>query len=156
MKTASLPQLKKELELCTHKRLIDLTLRIAKHKIENKELLSYLLFESNDDDYIKEIKDEICSHFDQMNIRNVYLAKKTLRKTIRTITKYSKYMASKEAECQLLLFFCEKLTKSGLPIDSHKSLLSIFTRQKDKINKLIPSLEEDLQYDYSALLTELE
>ena len=48
MKAATLHQIKKELETSSPKRIMDLTLRLIKYKTENKELISYLLFDEDD------------------------------------------------------------------------------------------------------------
>ena len=54
MKTASVKELKSELEARTSKELIELCLSLSKFKKENKELLTYLLYESeNEDAFIK-------------------------------------------------------------------------------------------------------
>jgi hypothetical protein len=45
MKASSISQIKKELQYVSKEELIEIVLRIGKYKIENKELLSYLLFD---------------------------------------------------------------------------------------------------------------
>ena len=60
MKAATSNELKQELQASSSKQLIELCLRLAKFKKENKELLTYLLFEANDEAaYIQSIKNEI-------------------------------------------------------------------------------------------------
>lgn len=57
MKAASLKEIKQELKILTHSELVELCLHLSKFKKENKELLSYLLFEaSNEATYIEGIK----------------------------------------------------------------------------------------------------
>ena len=61
-------------------------------KKENKELLTYLLFESHDTSaYINAVKEEMTLQFTDMNKSNVYFVKKTLRKILRTAKKYIRY-----------------------------------------------------------------
>ena len=56
MDTASISVVKKELKNLDNEKLIELCLRLAKHKKENKELLSYLLFEADFPEiFIKEL-----------------------------------------------------------------------------------------------------
>ena len=50
MKTASIQELKQELQATSQTKLLDLCLRLAKFKKENKELLTYLLFEAHDEE----------------------------------------------------------------------------------------------------------
>ena len=46
MKAATVAQLKKELQFKSQEEIMELCLRLARFKKENKELLTYLLFES--------------------------------------------------------------------------------------------------------------
>ena len=52
MKTASLKQVKEELSYKSDQELVALCLQLIRFKKDNKELLSYLLFEMDDDDGI--------------------------------------------------------------------------------------------------------
>ena len=67
MKAVTIKQLKDEL---SHKSALDLKelcLHLARFKKENKELLTYLLFESHDEEsYIQIIKDEVDIQFDEI------------------------------------------------------------------------------------------
>ena len=83
-----------------------------------------------------------------MNKTNLYLAKKTLRKVLRTIHKYIRFSAHKTTEIELLIYYCQKLRKSGLPVSRNKVLKNMYQRQVDRINKVMISLHEDLQFDY--------
>ena len=60
MKPATVKQLKDELKYLSNDELVNLCLRLSRFKKENKELLSYLLFEANNESgYIEGIKQEI-------------------------------------------------------------------------------------------------
>ncbi len=48
MKAASIQELKQELQHTSLKEITELCLRLARFKKENKELLTYLLFEASD------------------------------------------------------------------------------------------------------------
>ncbi|MBK9734850.1 MAG: hypothetical protein IPO92_07740 [Saprospiraceae bacterium] len=150
MKAASLVLIRKELETCTHQRVIELALKLTRFKTENKELISFLLFDADDiDAYIREVKTEITVILEDINMNNMYLAKKSVRKMLKLITKYSRYTGIKETEVDLLIFFCKSLRKSGLPVSHVKSLSSIYFRQIEKLDKLVHHLHEDLQFDYN-------
>jgi hypothetical protein len=149
MKAASLVQLRKELETCTPKRVIEVALKLAKFKVENKEFLSYMLFDSDDrDNYVREIKGEVRSMIDGISRYHAFAAKKSIRKILRLIARYAKYTGTKETEVTLLIYFCNEMVMSGLSFRNNKAIIHIYTKQVEKIEKLIPSLEEDLQYDY--------
>ena len=99
MKTASLNDIKKELAKHNSADLLEYCLRLAKFKKENKELLGYLLFESEDiATYTKEIKNEIEEQFLQMNKSNIYFIKKTLRKILRNVNKQIRISMSRKVE----------------------------------------------------------
>ena len=77
MKPASVNEIKQKLKETDKKELIEICQRLARFKKENKELLTYLLFEEDDlPNYIKNVKEEIDEGFSQINISNVYFAKK--------------------------------------------------------------------------------
>ena len=92
MKAVNIKELKEELTNCTSRELRDLCLRLARFKKENKELLTYLMFESSDEElYIEGIKMEVDEQFELINRKSQYLIKKSFRKILRTIRKYSRY-----------------------------------------------------------------
>ena len=48
MKAATVSRIKKDISIKNHDELVELCLRLAKFKKENKELLTYLLYEADD------------------------------------------------------------------------------------------------------------
>jgi len=156
MKAASLKELKTELNRQSSNELQALILRLVKYKKENKELLTYLLFESdNEDSYITEVKKQIDNEFSNINTNSLYLAKKTIRKVLRTTNKHIKYSGIKQTEVELLIYFCRKIKNSNIPLQSSKALYNIYHRQLDKVKISISKLHEDLQYDYNYEIEEL-
>ena len=156
MKAASIHELQKELNVLEHKQLKELCLRLAKYKKDNKELLSYLLFEAHDEKaYIKNIKEEIDIFFVEMNRSTAYLTKKSLRKILRFLNKFIKYSGSKQTEIELKLYFCSKVRTAGIPIDTNTVLSNIYNREIEKIKTTYSKLHEDLQYDYKQELENL-
>jgi membrane-anchored protein YejM (alkaline phosphatase superfamily) len=149
MKASTLNELKKELQTLPPAQVLELCLHLAKYKKENKELLSYLLFEAHDEQaYIKDVKEMIEGQFEGMNKSNLYLAKKTIRKVLRTTNKYIKYSSSKQIEVELLIYFCKTLKNTGVPLQTNTALGNLYQRQVLKINKALATLHEDLQHDY--------
>jgi len=66
MKAVTVTELKQELNNRSPKELLDLCLRLSKFKKENKELLTYLLFESSEEaSYIESVKREIDQQFER-------------------------------------------------------------------------------------------
>src|SRR5690349_8461773 len=99
MKAASISDLKQELSNLPPKELVELCLKLAKYKKENKELLTYLLFEAYDQEgYLLEVKKEIDDAFVELPKSTPYQNKKYLRKILKAISKYSKHTGSKQAE----------------------------------------------------------
>ena len=149
MKTATLSELKTELTSLKSAELLALCMRLAKYKKENKELLTYLLFEAIDEQgYIDAIKVEIDLGFEGMNRNNLYFVKKSLRKTLRIANKYIKYSGSKQTEVEILMYFCTKLKNSGILIKTSIILGNLYQRQIQRIKKALSTLHEDMQYDY--------
>src|SRR5689334_19185244 len=116
MKSSSVNEIKQELVTRKPTELVALCLRLARFKKENKELLTYLLFEEQDEEsYIKSVKLEIEELFAGINTSQLYFAKKTLRKIVRIINKYSRYSGIKQTDMELRIFFLQQLKASGIP-----------------------------------------
>ncbi len=157
MKAATVNELKKELSHLSAKELVELCNRLARFKKENKELLTYLLFEAHDEAaYIKGVQSEIDFGFGEIPKGNsLYLIKKSVRKILRATNKYIRYTGSKNAEIELLLHFCSQLKQSGIPIHKSTALTNLYQAQLKKINKTLLTFHEDLQYDYRRVLESL-
>ncbi len=157
MKTASVKDIQAELEQLAQPRLMALCLRLVKFKKENKELLTYLLFESFDEDaYVANVNFFMEEQFADINTSNLYFVKKSLRKILRTTEKFIRYTGSANAEVQLLIHFCSTLKASGIPVNDSQQLINIYQNQLKKIEKSIAGLHEDLQYDFRKDLDQLK
>lgn len=149
MKAASISELKTEMKTLTAPQLMDLCLHLAKYKKENKELLSYLLFEAqNEASYVKDVKEVMDQAFAEVNRHYMFQTKKQIRKILRDTTKHIKYSGKKETEVELLIYFCQKMKKSGIRFDTNVPLTTLYNRQLLKIGKVITQLHEDLQHDF--------
>src|SRR5271165_5228738 len=116
MRAATIQEIKTELRNLPAPQLTELCLRLAKFKKDNKELLTYLLFEASDEAaFIATIKKEMDESFAELPKPNLYLTKKTLRKILRITAKQIRYMASPQAEVELLTYFCRKVRDTKIP-----------------------------------------
>jgi hypothetical protein len=154
LKAASIEDLKKELQHLPPGKVMELVLRMARFKKENKELLSYLLFESaGPSGYIQSIMVEI---EEQMAIaptdQRVSEKKKRLRRILRTINRHTKYIGTKEAHVELLQSFCQRFAEHLDGPHVHPGLVKIYLQQLKKISQLLPALPEDLAHDYERWL----
>jgi len=148
--TYNLQAIKKELQHLNGSQLTDLCLRLSKYKKENKELLSYLLFEAdNHDTYIEGIKQEMDTLYKELPA-HYYYAAKSMRKILKLITKHTKFMASKPAEIDLLLYYCQQYINHVDKRTGYKPLRQLLHKQLEKVAKLIGALHEDLQFDHQA------
>jgi len=129
---------------------------LSRFKKENKELLTYLLFDSSDEQaYIESVKREVDEQFEQINRTSSYFIKKSIRKILRNIRKYIRYSQKKETEVELLIYFCSKLNQFKPPIHHNTALNTLYDKQIASIKNTMLSLHEDLQYDYGRELEEL-
>lgn len=157
MKTATIQELKQELQSVSPAKLLELCLRLARFKKENKELLTYLLFEAHDEEaYINSVNQLIDEGFAGVTNTTPYLFKKSLRKILRIANKYIRYTGSKQVEAAVLLHFLAQWKDSGLPIDRATVLVNIYQQQLKKIAAAIAVLHEDLQWDYRKELDGLQ
>lgn len=153
MKAASIQEVKKELSELNKTELLNLCLRLAKYKKDNKELLGFILFNAHDiDGYIQEVNDEIAEMFKEVNSSHVFFAKKTLRKILRFANKHIKYAANKQVEVEILLHYCKQFKKQGSYVFKSTALANLYAAQLKKIAKAIDGLHEDLQFEYLRML----
>ena len=149
MKASTVNELKQELVNIPAPTLVELCLRLARFKKENKELLTYLLFEAHDTyGYIKSVKEEMALQFSDINKSNVYFVKKTVRKILRSVKKYMRYSGLAIVEVELLIYFCESMKGLNIPLNKNPVLHNIYLNQLKNIHKALNGLHEDLQYDY--------
>ena len=157
MKTASLKEIKVELENTPPDILLELCLKLTKFKKENKELLTYLLFEeSNEKLYVNSVKELLDELFTTVNKTQLYFAKKTIRKIVRTGNRYIKYSNSRTTEPDILIHICEKINELNLNLAKNTALQNIYLSQIKKIKKAVSAMHEDEQYDYLKMIEILE
>ncbi len=131
------------------KELLDLVLRLARFKKENKELLTYLLFEIEDEwAYVQSIKALMDVQFEEINRKNYYFIKKGMRKTLREIKKYIRYSNAKETEVEILIYFCQKVQQFSPTYKRSRVITNMYDRQLKLIESRLGKLHEDLQFDY--------
>ena len=149
MKAATVKAIKEELNMRSREELVELCLSLSKFKKENKELLTYLLYEVSDElSFINSIKEEIDLAFKEVNRTSYYYLKKSIRKILRNTKKNIRYSKKKQTEVELILFYCNKLKNFTPPISKSIPLTRIFEREIKRIEKIVTKLDADLQYDY--------
>ncbi|MAT89376.1 MAG: hypothetical protein CMC35_01685 [Flavobacteriaceae bacterium] len=156
MKPASVPQIRKELAFRSPEEIKEICLRLARFKKENKELLTYLLFEAQDETgYVAHVKEYMTEQFRTVNRNRFYFVKKSIRKILREAKKFSRYSNSKATEIELLLHFCREFQLFGPSLQRSTTMQNLFDRQIQMIAKKIEGLHPDLQYDYQQELEHL-
>lgn len=155
MKAVSVITIKKELQHLSVVEIQELCLRLSRFKKENKELLTYLLFEShNESGYIESVKSYMDDEFESINTDSYFYIRKSVRKILRNVKKYIRYSQIKETEVELLLYFCEKLRDFSPSINNSLQLKNMLNRQILLVKKIVATFHEDLQYDYNLVLEE--
>lgn len=157
MKAASVKEIKNELQHRSPDELLKISLRLSRFKKENKELLTYLIFEAeNEALYISDLKEEMDEMFDDLNRKSYYLMKKGIQKTLRHVKKHIRYSPVKETEVELLLYFCAKMKTNQPSINNNSVLRNMYARQLEMASKKIKALNEDLQHDYRQEIEEIK
>lgn len=153
MNSASIQEIKKELQHLDSDVLQSICIRLAKYKKENKELLSYLLSDAHDEPgYIRSVKEEMDVLFEELRNRNVYIVKKMLRKILRMVNRQIKYSGLPQTELELRIYFCEKIKEAGIPLTTNTVLFNLYQQQLKKITSVLGKLPEDYQVDYAAAI----
>ena len=156
MKSASLHEIKKELQTVETSALLELALRMARYRKENKELLTYLLFEAQDEPgYVESIKRDIDEQFEAVPKANLYFVRKGLRRILRLINRQIRYSGVKQSELEIRLHYCMRLKESGIPMDAGTAISNLYQQQIKKIKSVLSKLPEDLQFDYQQSMTNL-
>jgi hypothetical protein len=156
MKSLTLKVIKQELQHRTHTELLELCLRLGRFKKENKELLTYLLFESsNEDNYIISVKEYMDAEFENINTKSYFFIRKSMRKVLTNTKKFIRYSKQKETEVELLIYYCYKMKSFKPSISRSARLVNIYNRQLILIKKTVSTLHEDLQFDYYKEIEDL-
>ncbi|MEP0985709.1 hypothetical protein [Ekhidna sp.] len=156
MKAASLAEIKRELKHRNPEEVLAICLRLGRFKKDNKELLTYLLFEAGDEQsYIKLLKEDIDDLMDEINTNHLYYVKKGLQKIVRSLNKSLRYSGQKQTEVEVRLYFCQQIKASGIAISRHNTINNLYHREIKRIEKALSSLHEDLQADYRFELEQL-
>jgi predicted S18 family serine protease len=149
MQASSISVIKKELQNLPLAQLVELCVTLAKYKKDNKELFDYLLFRAHDEAaFLQLIKEEVREQFELMNLDSMFYVKKSLRKILRIITKYSKYSNQSTTGIELLLHFCNLIKYSNIDYKYNITIANLYQNQIKKVQKEIAKLHEDLQFDY--------
>ena len=157
MKASSLNEIKKELSHLEIETLQALCLRLARYKKENKELLTYLLFEShNEQAYVEGVKTEMDELFESLPKGNVYFIKKSLRKILRLVNRQIKYSEVKQTELELRIYFCAHVRRAKIHLIQSLVLANLYQQQLKKIDSVLGRLPEDLQFDYQQEIEQLK
>jgi len=156
MKAATISEIKSSLQNQSSSELVDLCLRLARFKKENKELLTYLLFEAGDvESYIASVKQDISDEFEGITNENLYFAKKSFRRILRMTNKHIRYTGSREAEAALLIHFCREMKASSIRYTKSPQLVNLYLGQLKKARAAIATMHEDLQYEYERAVERL-
>jgi hypothetical protein len=157
MKAASLSDIKKELLHLDPDKVRELCMRLAKYKVENKELLTYQLFEAHDETaFVANVNDEMDHFFGELNKSNLYLVKKGLRKILRLANKQIRYSGIVTTEIEVRIHFCQRFKKLGIRLEQNTVLFNMYHQQLKKIDTALAKMPEDLQYDYEGAIKQLQ
>lgn len=150
MKAASINEIKKELAGKDARELQSLCLRLARYKVENKELLTYLLYEADDEGgYVSALREDVDDMFESLPQGNVYFVKKGLRKILRLVNKHLKYSGIPQTEVEVRMHCCFRIVDKRVPLNSSTVLSNMYLQQIKKVEAALAKLPEDLAFDYS-------
>ncbi|HVZ95563.1 MAG TPA: hypothetical protein VG847_01710 [Chitinophagaceae bacterium] len=156
MKAASLSDIKSELETRSDKELVSYCVRLSEFRKENKELLTYVLFEENFPEiFIDNFKQEMNQLFSEINRSNIYYVRKSIRKILRYTNKYVRFISSAHLACEMLIHFCNSIIIFDIPVRKSAQLMNIYDGQLKKIDSIISTLHPDLQYDLKKQLKKI-
>lgn len=153
MKAESIAVLKKALLRLEHGELLETCVRLIRFKKENKELLTYLLFLSDDEPSFVAY---LCEEIDEAFLLRPDMHKKTLRKLIRWMDKCVRISGVKETEVQVRIHFCRALNESETHYRRSRVMTNMYIGQIKKATRAIEKFHEDVKREYEHELHELE
>lgn len=157
MEIPSLAQLKKDLSYLSEKELTEVIVDLAKFSRDNKAFLYFKLNERDQPNlFVDSVKEELDEAFQTANTRNYHLAKKSAQTIRRKLNKALKLSKNKADQAELILYSCEQLKRYDYLRYHHPVIDNLFRVQIGKAKKLISTLHEDLQSDFSYRIEELE
>ena len=157
MKAASLNEIRKQLATLDSSDLEQICAALARYKKENKELLTYLLFEAQDEQaYLSGIREELDELFTNVPKTNVYFVKKNIRKILRILNKQVRYSAVVSTELEARIYFCLKMKETVTALHHGTVLFNLYQQQLKKIRGLLSKLPEDLQFDYELDMRKID
>ncbi len=150
-----LSDLKKELSELSKPDLIKLCLRVAKLKRENKELLAYLIFDADDPlFYAQKLKPELVDIF-TLPFQHPYYLTKSIRKSLRIVSKYYRFTSNKQGETELLLYLVEQFHEHWRAEFKYQALAKVIFRCLDKAQSNLKRIDEDYRADFEQPLQKL-
>lgn len=152
MKAATISQLKKELVKLDHEDLLEVCVRLAKFKVESKELLTYLLTKADDE---IGYANELCNEIDEQLSVPGRIQKRSLRKVIRWMEKCLRFSGDKETELQVRVHFCRRIKEKRISFGGCRVSHNMVATQFKKIDKVIDRVHPDLQFDIKQQLSGL-
>ncbi|MFV0365242.1 MAG: hypothetical protein ACK5JS_01905 [Mangrovibacterium sp.] len=149
MKARTLKEIRTELKNYPTEELYELCLRMARFKKDNKELLTYLLFESEDEaSYVENIKAEIDLSFKEINRKSGYLNKKGVRKILKETKQAIRYSNEKSTEVDLLCYFCRKMRSEKIPMQNSLTMRNLYATQLRMAENALCKLHEDYRVEF--------
>lgn len=153
MKAATLAEIKRELKTLEPEAIIAICLRLGRFKKDNKELLTYLLFEAHDESsYVRLLKEDVEEMMQEVNTSNLYYAKKGLQKIVRLLNKSLRFSGNRQTEVEVRMHFCACMKEMGIDLKRHNTIHNLYHREIGRIEKAMQALHEDLQADYEQEL----
>ncbi len=157
MQLPSLSEIKRELKNLNSEELTGIILELSKFTRDNKAFLYFKLFErDNPRLFMEMVQEELELEFQKANTRLYYLAKKSAQAIRRKLNKNLKLTKDKETHIELISYFCQQLKAYGYLDFRHPVIDNLYNVQIGKIEKLVNTLHEDLQYDYQQKIQELK
>lgn len=149
MRSSSIHQLQKELKALPSEEVLEICIRLAKYKKENKEFLNFILFGAQDkENYFAKVKEDLEDHFSQINRSTGWTTKKGLQKMVRLITKHVKQSGSPQTEIELRIWFCKRIRQTRINLDLSQVTTNLFYREIERIKVVYSKMHEDLRTDY--------
>lgn len=148
MDAASLADIRKELAHQSPAELMELVVRLARFRLDNKALIGYWLFDrTNQAQFLAQVHLALDEALASMNFSSAYFVKKSLRKWQRQVNLYGRICGEPWMLADLQGYYvwtCLRAQKKVMYPDYFVELIRAAQR---KFNTLLLKLEPDMQHD---------
>lgn len=148
MEIAGLADIRKELIHQSPDELVELVLRLARFRQDNKALAGYWLFDrQNPTEFLRQVHQALDHGFDELNFSTGYWVKKGLRKWQRQVNLYGRICGEAWMQADMQSYYVWVCLRAQKRLSDPNYLAPLLASAEKKRVTLVKKLDDDVQHD---------